>query len=294
MSATANAARGAPRARGSRRTTPLGVVLGLLASVAQGPAGGQAAAPGYVFGVFPYLSAARIERLFGPLAREFALTLDRSVEVRTRSTLEGFEARLAAGEYDILFVNPFQYVRAHDRHGYLALVRNSESIRGLVIVREDSAVLDLANLRGRTLALPPERTVVSRLVRAELRAQGLFDGRAVTLFHTLSHDSCLHQVVIARASACATAPGPLRAFRETSPASFRVIAVTAPVPAAVFAAHARLPGAERQALRELLLSWNRTPGGRLLLAGIGMRALRDVDERDYDRTRDILESLGDR
>ena len=44
----------------------------------------------YTLGVFPYVPPLTIDRIFGPVAVEFAKELDRPVHLRTKSTFENF------------------------------------------------------------------------------------------------------------------------------------------------------------------------------------------------------------
>ena len=67
---------------------------------------------GYRFGVFPYLPALTIDRIFGPIAASFATALGRPVYLKTKSTFEKFAGELEQATYDIIFVHPFFYVEA--------------------------------------------------------------------------------------------------------------------------------------------------------------------------------------
>ena len=79
--------------------------------------------PSYRLGVFPYLPALTIDRLYGPVAEAFSFELDRLVKLRTKTTFESFEAAMADQSYDIIFVHPFFLVEAMDHHGYVPLAR---------------------------------------------------------------------------------------------------------------------------------------------------------------------------
>ncbi len=61
----------------------------------------------YTLGVFPYVPPLTLDRIFGPVAVEFAKELHRSVHLRTKSTFEKFTQEMQDESYDIIFVYPF-------------------------------------------------------------------------------------------------------------------------------------------------------------------------------------------
>ncbi len=64
----------------------------------------------YVFGVFPHLAVARLEKIYAPIAADFGRVLERKVYLRTKPRFEKFMAELRKQTYDIAFVQPFDYV----------------------------------------------------------------------------------------------------------------------------------------------------------------------------------------
>jgi phosphonate transport system substrate-binding protein len=83
---------------------------------------------------------------------------------------QDFEARLLTGEPDFSWVNPYHALMAHNKHGYLTLVRDGKSLlSGLLTVRGDSPVNSLNQLSDANIAFPsPNAFAASLLIRAEL------------------------------------------------------------------------------------------------------------------------------
>ena len=59
------------------------------------------------FGVFPYLPALNIEKLYAPVAVELAQALGTDIQLKTKETFEEFGEEVAAGTYDLLVCHPF-------------------------------------------------------------------------------------------------------------------------------------------------------------------------------------------
>lgn len=128
-----------------------------------------------VFGVVPQQSAKEIHRRWQPLADYLAKWLGRPVELRTTTDIPTFEACLAAGAYDIAYMNPYHYVAFHDRAGYQAVGRRAgPPLRGILVVAKDSPIESREDLEGTRLAFPSRAAFGASVIqRAELRSLGI-------------------------------------------------------------------------------------------------------------------------
>jgi phosphonate transport system substrate-binding protein len=123
----------------------------------------------YQFGVFPYLPVTKIYDLYNPMAVDFGAKLGRQVRLMSKAGYGAFGDELRREVYDIAFVQPFDYVDAHDNHGYLPLARQSGNLHALIVVRDDSPLKSLKDLRGKTIANPPVDAAVSHLTSMALQ-----------------------------------------------------------------------------------------------------------------------------
>lgn len=272
------------------RTTGLWVAILLFAAVpaAASHAGqltNERAAQGYRFGVFPYLPALTIDRLFGPIANAFAAELDRPVYLKTKSTFDKFAAELEREAYDIIFVHPFFYIRAVDQHNYQPLAHLNQQLRAAVLVKNEQPGADWSDLEGKTLALPPALAAVSEMAKVALMDAGLLPGVDVTLQHHRTKVSCLQAVAVDSADACGLPEFVLPQLNPIGGAQLRVLARTPPISSVAFAAHARIPAVERQRLLDAILAWPGTEAGRKLLQTGHWPGFVATQDGDYDAVR---------
>jgi ABC-type phosphate/phosphonate transport system substrate-binding protein len=210
--------------------------------------------PAYRLGVFPYLPALTIDRLYGPLADSFSIELDRLVKLRTKSTFENFADAITEQSYDILFVHPFFYVDAVDRHGYLPLARLQQPLNAVLVSAEDGDARTLDDLMGRTIGLPPKLAAVSKLIKSALMDAGLRPGLDLGIRHFRNKASCLQAVDTGAVAACGVPEFILSQLETFARRPLRVIFEAPPVSHFAFAIHSRVPEEERLRLQNLVLS----------------------------------------
>jgi phosphonate transport system substrate-binding protein len=261
----------------------------LLAASAQRAGAAEAngqPAPGYRFGVFPYLPALTMDRIFGPIAASFAAELGRPVYLKTRSTFEKFAEQLAKQAYDIIFVHPFFYVQAADRDGYLPLGRLDGQLSAIVLVPRERPWRSWSELAGKTVATPPALAAVSELARVALVDAGLIPGIDATIRPSRTMASCLEAVGVGAADACVLPRFVLPQMEVIGDGKLRIMAETPAINHLVFAAHRRVPAIDRSKLLALILSWPDTDQGRAILAAGSWPRFVRAHDADYAQVRE--------
>jgi phosphonate transport system substrate-binding protein len=270
---------------------PVLVVLACLALLAAPEERAWAAgssgekAPGYRFGVFPYLPALTIDRIFGPIAASFAAEVGRPVYLKTRSTFEKFAEQIRKQTYDIIFVHPFFYVQAADRYNYLPLARLEGQLTAIALIREDRPWHRWSDLAGKIVATPPPLAAVSELAKLGLVDAGLAPGIDTILRHYRTKTLCLQAVSIGAADACVL-PGFVLPIDASGKVKLRIMAETPAINHLVFATHQRVPGIDRTKLLALMLSWPDSEQGRAILAAGPWPRFVAAHDADYAQVRD--------
>jgi len=229
--------------------------------------------PPYVLGVFPHLPPRDLEKVFAPMAADLGKAIGTNIELRTSTTFDRFAALLNKGEFDIAFVQPFDYVRVADKLGYLPLATRTEKLS--------------ADLKNKKVALPPKTAAVSHLFRGHLRANGLRPDKDVELVHFRSHVSCMQQVLIGDVVACATAAPARRFFQAKMNIELKVIASSREIPHTLFIVHPRVPKAVREMLRERIVNWGNTREGQELLGRGKLTPFVEIKDADYNVVREL-------
>ncbi len=204
-----------------------------------------------VLGAHPFLPIPRLEEVFGPLVEMLAREAGIPVQLRTASSMDRFIANLELGRYDLAVLQGTDYVSVAERIGFVPMVKNTLGIRAVFLVKPESPLIRLADLRGMSVATPPYLSATERLARCELLSVGLHPGRDVERVEVSGHDACLAALAADRVAACATTVTAAEWLGYAG--AFRPIGTSAQISTPLIAAHPRVPEALRNKLTAAML-----------------------------------------
>lgn len=195
----------APHRRPAGHVVLLASLLALLVLVSFAPSTGVAFAQGteipdrLVLGMVPFHESDRLIRSLDPLAEMLSERLGRPVEATVATAPEALIEGLRSRKVDIGIFGPFALVLAEQRAGAVVIlnsIRNGrESYRAQFIVRADSGIESLADLKGKVWAVPGLTStsgyLFPRLALADAGIDGLTD---VTVVNMVTHDATVMAV----------------------------------------------------------------------------------------------------
>lgn len=245
----------------------------------------------YKLGVFPHLSESHIEKAYTAIAKDLSSLTTKPVNFDADDNFENFSSNLKGQVYDIVLVQPFDYIQIAKDYGYQPLASQEKPLRAVIVVRQNSPLRTLQNLLGRDLYLPPRSTAISYLVKHHLANEGFNLQKDLDITHESTHISCLLKVIIRIADACATAPEAVKLFESKMHVQFRVLNTTNPIPHALFATHPRVAESDKSAIKKRLISWEMTNSGTELLKLSRMTGLRSINDKEYNVVRQIKKEV---
>lgn len=236
------------------------------------------------FGVVPQQAASRLAREWGPLLDRVSAELGVTVAFRTAPDIPTFEQRCAAGEYDLVYMNPYHYTVFHESPGYEAMLCRTDRIKGILVVRRGGGVTELGDLDGQEIAFPAPRAFAATLLTgAGLRAAGV----SYEPSYVSSHDSVYLNV----AKGLYPAGGGIRrtfmSMDEEVRDQLDILWTTPAHTPHAFAAHPRVDGELRARVTAAFLRLDDDEAGRALLEPLNMGALRAAADADWDDIREL-------
>jgi len=245
----------------------------------------------YKFGVFPYLSAVRMDRIYAPVSKELAKNLEHKVKFRTSSTFRIFLDKLKAEYYDFALIQPFWYPVAVDTHHYLPLIRMEEPFVSLIMVLDESQIHTVDDLRGKIIATPPAFVPVVHMARRALIKKGIVPGKDATFEAFKSVDSCFQQVLIGKASACVAPPFAPGVIEKSMNVKLRTILESPAIPNLSLVIHPRVPRQDRKRISKTIMSWSNTKKGKKLLNNMQTKRFVPIIDKEYDVVRKFLREI---
>ena len=281
-----------------RKTAWLASFAALIALAVLAPLTTAFADP-LMIGIFPRRDAVTTAKLFRPLSEYLEKRLGVPVEFELSPNFDTFLTRLEERRYDLVHLNPYDYVSVHDRLKYDALVQNEEfgekTIKGAIYVHHDSGITQLQQLRGKKILFGGgPRAMMSYIVPTYLlRQAGLRKGDYQESY-AINPPNAVLAVYLRQADAAGAGEVVRRLPVVTSKidvGKLDVIAQSEPLPHLPWAVKREMPEALKDRIRELLVALKDSEQGRNILKQASLSAFNPVQDSDYDRHRKIIESI---
>jgi phosphonate transport system substrate-binding protein len=235
------------------------------------------------FGVVPQQSASKLARLWGPIFKYLEKETEVKINFETAPDIPAFEKNLAAGKYDLSYMNPYHYVVFSKKAGYKAFGKaRDKKIKGIFVVRKNSVVNELKDLNNSTLAFPaPAAFAASILTRSALSR----DGVTFTPKYVSSHDSVYR--VVAK-GLYPSGGGVVRTFMNVAPEireQLRILWTSKGYTPHAIASHPRVKIGAVKKIQKSLIGMEHQSNGRVLLKGIKIKGFEAGRDSDWDDVR---------
>lgn len=237
----------------------------------------------YTFGIVPQQSASELVRRWTPLLRYLQRESGIKLTFETAPNIPEFERRLARGEYDFAYMNPYHYTVFSQAPGYKAFARQeNKQLTGILVVRKDSSLNGLADLNGLDIAFPAPAAFAATVVPRALMARQGIEHNA---FFVRSHDSVYRNVA---RGFMAAGGGIERTLNTVDPEvrdQLRVLWRSEGYTPHAFSVHPRVSEAVATAVQDALTAAKLTGEGREVLGEINFQGIKPAADKDWDDIR---------
>ncbi|MGO4894005.1 phosphate/phosphite/phosphonate ABC transporter substrate-binding protein [Flavobacterium sp. W21_SRS_FM6] len=233
-----------------------------------------------LFAIVPQQSAERLVAGWSPILQLLSSKTGINLQFVTAPNIPLFEQRLASGDYDIAYMNPYHFVHFNQTLGFQALAHQKDrGITGVIVTRKDSLINSLSQLAGQTIAFPaPAAFAATLLPRAELKkANVLYTARYVS-----SHDS----VYLGVAKGLFPAGGGVETTLNNTPKEIReqltILWHTDTYTPHAIATHPRVTETIRTKLQQALFELDQDPEGRRLLSALNITGFQSASNDSWN------------
>lgn len=246
-----------------------------------------------ILGVHPYLDAKTLITRFQPLARFLSAELGTEVKVRVGKNYNSHIQAIGLNSIDIAFLGPASYVKLVEQYGkkplLVKLVNSGKSFfSGHIIVRKESKISTLAQLKKHYFAFGDKNSTMSRLVpQAMLQKHGVSLDSLSGYHFFKGHKNVALAVLTGDADAGAVKD---EVYNQFTIKGLRSLAKLPNISEHVFVTRSDLDPVLEKKLRQILLSINTAKIVNKILRPIKKKltGLASVDDKDYDSLRELM------
>jgi len=243
------------------------------------------------FGLAPTENALHMNRSFAPLCAFINKVLGRRLFIRLGESYEQAIEDLGSGRALLSYQTPSTYVEAHERFGTQPLVvpltKGEPFYHSAIVVRADSGINSLAELRGKRFAFGDAKSTGSKAMpESMLKASGIGLGELATHGFVGSHDNVAKAVLQKNYDAGGLM---LSTAEKYAGQGIKIIATSAKIPQFPVCAAPQLSAEEREKLIQALTALKDPQ----ILGALGahVTGFARISDSDYDGVRAMLKQL---
>ena len=260
-----------------------------------------AAKPAVRFGVISRYNPAVIYEEFQPVMDYLTDRTPYRFELKLGKTYEDAVRFLEQGATQIASLGPVTYLEAHARFGAVPILRSRNAngelfYRSIIVVRQDSDVKALADLRGRSFCFPSPHSTSGNLFGRYALQQAGIPLRDLGEYTNLKHHDQVAKAVLAGKYE-AGAVKDIVAYRYES-RGLRILHVSDPIPSVPIVVRADVPPAFVEAVKRALLRLDpENPDHRKMMAEWNEEfkyGFVETTDADYDPIRTMLNAIPER
>jgi len=216
------------------------------------------------------------------------------LQLEASRSYPAFEEKLYARRFEFALPNPMQIAKATAEFGYHAFAKQNDDSQfcGIILVRRDSGIRTVADLKGKTISYPaPTALAATMLPQDFLRQNGIDLHRDISSVYVGSQESSILSVLLGQVAAGATWPPPWLKYQKEHPEQAAQLEVkwrTRSLPHNAFVARDDVAPELIAKFKEALLSVEATEEGRAILARIPSSGFVAADDSIYLPVRDYV------
>lgn len=113
------------------------------------------------------------------------------IELKIENSIPKFEEKLYSGYYDIAYMNPYHYVVANKKQGYLAKFKSIKDLVGILVVNNSSNINDIRDVKGKRFLFPSPNALAATIITKYelLKNYNINVEKEETFEYVNSHDS---------------------------------------------------------------------------------------------------------
>lgn len=251
----------------------------------------------YIVGIHPLHNPKRLFEVYAPLVDLFNKAIPQATFILEASrNYDEFDKKLYAGHFDFAMPNPYQTINALE-HGYhvFAKMGDDYNFRGIILIRKDSKIEKISDLKGQTLAYPAPTALAATLMpQYYLHTNGLDINKDVENRYVGSQESAIMNVLKGNVAAGVTWPIPWQTFQQKNPQLAEKLEVkwqTQPLVNNSWVVKEDISPEITKRVSDVLLNLKNTEEGQAILNTIPISTFEAANDETYAPVKTFIEKF---
>lgn len=251
----------------------------------------------YVVGIHPLHNPQRLMERYVPIVEYMNINISEGhFRLEASHDYAEFDKKLYAGQFDFAMPNPYQTVRSL-KHGYRVFgkMANDEDFRGIILVRKDSGIEKVTDLKGKAVSYPaPTALAATMMPQYYLHTHGIDVNKDIENRYVGSQESSILNVLRGYVAAGATWPVPWNSFSAEHPEMADQLEVkwqTESLQNNAWVVRKDIPPAIADKFKTLLFGLNNSEQGRRMLERLPISHFEAATDETYQPVQDFLKKF---
>jgi len=248
-------------------------------------------------GIFPRLNASETTKRYAPLADYLSKRLGRKVVLVTSKDFNSFWQGIEEQRYEIVQYNQYHYIRSAKT--YRVVAHNKEfgksTLAGVLYVRKDSGITNIAQLRGRTVLFGGgEDAMIGYIAPVYMLLQAGLKKDEFKAQFAINPINSVIGVYRKQADAAGSGDGAVEQpvlKNAINTDELSVLAVSEELLHLPWAVKRTMPAKQFEAIRSALVDLEHSEAGRQILKSAVLTGIGRADDKDYDPHRNMVRAV---
>jgi len=248
----------------------------------------------YLFGIHPLHNPKRLFEIYQPLI-DYINSRLRNVELKLEASRNyaAYDKKLFSGYFDYSLPNPYQTVESI-KYGYTVFGKmgDDENFRGIILVRKDSNIKSVDDLKGKTVSYPAATALAATIMpQYFLHIHGLNISEDIINSYVGSQESSIMNVYLKKSIAASTWPPPWNAFIKERPEIAKEVEIkwtTKPLLNNGLVVKKGIPKELTTQISNILFNLHTSSIGKKLLEPMELTKFEEANNQTYSKVIDFL------
>lgn len=227
------------------------------------------------FGLFPYVSPAKLVEHHEHFIEYLESRTGKKIQLITSPDFEIFRKRTQNRDFDIILTAPHFGRLAELQSGYQRIAMTQHQVQAIFLVKPNSAIQGLQDLKGKSITIAAPTSIVYRLAVRQLRDDyGLVNGKNITIITTRTHNNAMYSVIKGESDAAVTGVNLYTGLLKREGPVVRKIGESPKVPGFMLMANPSLPKDLVAKLHRAAIDFSKTEAGKAYV----FTGYKDIDD----------------